>query len=229
MSGISYIKRITGASNPIVHIITSDTTATAVAANYIANQASNIAAVNEGAFSWMSGDLVLLQASDGDSWCITNYSSSTTLVTTITPFSSSVNPPTLSASFTLTAAQFNGMYATPVSVLAAAGSGILTLVDRVTLELVFGTAQFASGGIVGFQYGNTAHLAGTLATNTEAAADFTGAAASTVYNFVIASGAGSQILSSKDNNAIYISNQTGAFTTGDSTFKGIIQYRLFTV
>ena len=60
----------------------------------------------------------------------------------------------------LTAAQFNGMYATPVSVIAAPGANKAIVVDLVLLNMTYGSAQFASGGVVGLQYGNSAHLAG---------------------------------------------------------------------
>lgn len=68
MSGITQIQRITGSTNNLVQISTSDDTATAVAANYILNQAVNIAAVNEGAWQWQFDDLIILAASDGVSF-----------------------------------------------------------------------------------------------------------------------------------------------------------------
>jgi len=76
MSGISYIKRIEGALNSIVQINTSDSSATATAANYITAQAANIAAINSSEvshpFDWLLGDLVILLASDGTSLCTIN-------------------------------------------------------------------------------------------------------------------------------------------------------------
>lgn len=234
MAGISYIKRITGSSNPMVHIITSDSTATAIAASYITNQASNIISINNSIasqpFQWMAGDNVLLQASDGDSWCVTDYNSSTGVVTKLTSFSSSINSEVLSVPFTLTLAQFTGMYATPVQVVPAPGAGLLAIPETISLELVYGSAALTLGGAVGFQYGNSAHLAGTVCTNQEQATDFTGATANTVYNFITATGNGSQILASNANTAIYISNATAAFATGTgSSFKGIAKYRLLAV
>jgi len=76
MSGINYIKRIDGALNSIVQINTSDSSATATAANYITAQAANIAAINSSEvsdpFDWLVGDLVILLASDGTSLCTIN-------------------------------------------------------------------------------------------------------------------------------------------------------------
>jgi len=63
----------------------------------------------------------------------------------------------------LTAAQLNGMYATPVQVIAAPGANKAILVNHAVLNMTFVSAQYAAGGVVGLQYGNTAHLAGAPA------------------------------------------------------------------
>lgn len=128
------------------------------------------------------------------------------------------------ATFSLTAAQFKGMYATPVSVLAAPGAGLMNIVDSVAINMTYGTTQYAAGGAVGLQYGNSAHLAGGAASATEAATDYTSAAANTMFRFGAGLGAGA-VTSTSINTAIYISNATAAFTTGDSTFAGSIWYK----
>jgi hypothetical protein len=125
----------------------------------------------------------------------------------------------------LTAAQFNGMYATPVQVIAAPGANKAIVVNHAVLNMSFVSAQYASGGAVGLQYGSTAHLAGAAASATEAATDFTGAAASTLFRFGAGLGTGAAV-SSAANAAVYISNATGAFTTGDSTFKLWVWYEV---
>lgn len=125
----------------------------------------------------------------------------------------------------LTAAQFNGMYATPVSVIAAPGANKVIIVNHSILNMTYGSAQFAAGGAVGLQYGNSAHLAGPAASATEAATDFTGASASTLFRFGGGLSTGAAV-SSAANAAVYISNATGAFTTGDSTFKLWIWYEV---
>ena len=125
----------------------------------------------------------------------------------------------------LTAAQFNGMYATPVSVIAAPGANKAIIVNHAVLNMTFGSAQFASGGAVGLQYGSTNHLGGAPASATEAATDFTGAAASTLFRFGGGLSTGA-LVSAAANAAVYISNATGAFTTGDSTFKLWIWYEV---
>lgn len=125
----------------------------------------------------------------------------------------------------LTAAQFNGMYATPVQVIAAPGANKAIIVNHAVLNMTFVSAQYAAGGAVGLQYGNSAHLAGTAASATEAATDFTGAAASTLFRFGGGLSTGAAI-SAAANAAVYISNATAAFTTGDSTFKLWVWYEV---
>lgn len=124
----------------------------------------------------------------------------------------------------LTAAQFNGMYATPVQVIAAPGANMVNIVDSCVLNMTFVSAQFAAGGVVGLQYGNSAHLAGPAASATEQASDFTGAAASTIFRIGGGLSTGAATASAA-NAAIYISNATAAFTTGDSTFKVWVWYK----
>jgi hypothetical protein len=116
----------------------------------------------------------------------------------------------------MTAAQWNGMYAAPVTLLAAQGANTLIVVDRVVEELTFVAAAYAAGGVVGLQYGVAAHLAGPAATATEAAADFF-AAASTAFMQQGGLGTGAPLATSV-NAALSISNATGAFTTGDGTW-----------
>ncbi len=127
------------------------------------------------------------------------------------------------ASVAISAAEFNGMYAAPKLLIAAPGANKLIIVDRMELVMTFVSADYAAGGIVAAQYDSTVHGAGVLATNSEAAADFFAAASTTfVFN-------GSVVLapfSTSVNKGLYLSNATGAFTTGDSTFVAKIHYRI---
>jgi hypothetical protein len=138
------------------------------------------------------------------------------------------NPnPVLFASVPITAAQFNGMYAAPYLLVAAPGANKMIVVETMELVMTFGSADYASGGVVAAQYDSTAHGAGVLATNAEAAADFF-AAASTVFQFIGTSGntVGALPFSTCANKGLYLSNATGAFTTGDSTWVAKIYYRV---
>lgn len=126
------------------------------------------------------------------------------------------------ASGVLTSAQFKGMEAAPVQLLAAQGANTLIIVHDFVLELVFVSAQYANGGAVGLEYGNTAALAGPAASLTIPAASFTGAAASSVmgggFSLPVAT------VANAVNKGIFISNDTAPYITGDSTFNWYMVY-----
>lgn len=127
------------------------------------------------------------------------------------------------AKVAITAAQFNGMYAAPKLLLANPGANKLIVVHKLDLVMTFVSANYAAGGIVAAQYDSTVNGAGVLATNSEAAADFF-AAASTTFQFtpsiVLAP------FTTSVNKGIYLSNQTQAFTTGDSTWEAHLFYSI---
>ena len=127
----------------------------------------------------------------------------------------------------ITAAEFNGMYAAPKLLIAAPGVNKLIVVEEMLLLMTFVSAAYAAGGVVAAQYDSTVHGAGVLATNSEAAADFA-AAASTAFQFTPISGntVGALPFSTTVNKGLYLSNQTGAFTTGDGTWVAHIWYRI---
>lgn len=128
------------------------------------------------------------------------------------------------ARVTMTAAQWNGMYAAPFLLVAAPGANKLIVVERVVEKMTFVSAAYAAGGVVGLQYDSTAHLAGDPATGTEAAADFfAGASTSFMQEGNLSTGAA---FTTSVNKALYISNATQAFTTGDSTWIVDVWYRI---
>jgi hypothetical protein len=117
------------------------------------------------------------------------------------------------ATVNMTLAQFLGMYATPFQILAAPAAGLMHIVHSAAINMHYGSAQLVGGGAVGLQYGNTAHLADPAASSTEAATDFTSAAASTMFRF---NGGLSTGVATADAvvTAVFISNDTAAFTVG---------------
>ncbi|MDP4145628.1 MAG: hypothetical protein Q8936_14270 [Bacillota bacterium] len=127
----------------------------------------------------------------------------------------------------ITAAQFNGMYGAPKLLIADPGANKLIVVKQMALVMTFVSAAYANGGVVAAQYDSTTHGLGVLATNTEAAADFF-AGVSTTFLFTGTSGNTVGILpfSTSVHKALYLSNQTGAFTTGDSTWVAHIWYSI---
>lgn len=123
---------------------------------------------------------------------------------------------------TITAAQFNGMYAAPKLLLAAGGANTLQVIDQLQLVMTYGSANYAAGGVAAVQYDSTANGAGVIASSTLAAATFQ-AAASTTFTFN--PGVVALPFTTTVNKGLYLSNITGAFTTGDSTFVAHIWYR----
>lgn len=113
----------------------------------------------------------------------------------------------------MTLAQFNGMYAAPFQILPAPGAGNIIVLERALIYMNYGSAQLTSGGAVAFQYGNTVHGGGPLASNTEQASDFTGAAANQNFWFNGSSGNGSN-MADQTNVGLFLSNATAAFATG---------------
>jgi len=65
---VKFISRDWGVNVSIVRLTVSDSLGVASASGYIAAQAANISAANNGAFSWLPGDEVLVQASDGNAF-----------------------------------------------------------------------------------------------------------------------------------------------------------------
>ncbi|CAB4127736.1 hypothetical protein UFOVP98_13 [uncultured Caudovirales phage] len=145
------------------------------------------------------------------------YSSPNWSATQLTPLTE------LSASVAITAAQFNGAYAAPVELVSAPGSNKLLVLDSLSLVMTYGSADYAAGGVVAVQWGDTVDGAGVIASTTLAAADFF-AAASTVFQFN--RGVVPAPFSTTVDQGLYLSNVTQPFTTGDSTFVANLNYHV---
>lgn len=129
----------------------------------------------------------------------------------------------LSASVAISAAQFNGMYAAPKLLVAAPGANKLLVLDSLSLVMTYGSANYAAGGVAAVQWDATANGAGVIASTTLAAATFQ-AAASTTFQFN--RGVVPAPFTTTVNKGLYLSNITGAFTTGDSPMVANIQYHV---
>lgn len=127
------------------------------------------------------------------------------------------------AAVAVTAAEFNGMYAAPKLLVAAAGANTLLVLDRVVLAMTYGAAAYAAGGVAHVQYDDTANGAGVIASTTLAAASFQDTA-STVYSFN--AGVVEYPFATCANQGLYLSNITGAFTTGDSPMVAHVWYKV---
>ncbi len=137
-----------------------------------------------------------------------------------------LSSPTVS-SVAITAAQFNGMYAAPVLLVPAPGVNKLIVLDRMELVQTYGSAAFAAGGVVAAQYGATVNGAGVGASSTEAAATFFVTASNTyLFNGAV----GAKPFTTTVNLGLYLSNLTGAFTTGTgSSFVAKVHYHVISV
>ncbi len=180
----------------------------AAAKNVTDNTKTYVASVDGAPASYTAGNFLAAGDTNGSVGADTGYNVDNIL---------------LVASVAVTAAQFNGMYAAPKLLIAAPGANKLIVVDRMELIMTYVSANYAAGGVVAAQYDSTANGAGVKATNTEAAADFQ-AAASTVFQFNGAVNIAP--FTTSVNKGLYLSNQTGAFTTGDSTFVVKVHYRI---
>jgi len=127
------------------------------------------------------------------------------------------------ATVAVTAAQFNGMYATPKLLVAAPGANKQLIVDKVELIMTYVSANYAAGGVAAVQWDSTANGAGVIASTTLSAATFQAAASTT---FVMNGGVVPATFTTTVNKGLYLSNITGAFTTGDSTFVVKVHYRI---
>ena len=123
---------------------------------------------------------------------------------------------------TISAAQFNGMYAAPKLLLAAGGANTLQVLDQLQLVMTYGSANYAAGGVAAVQYDSTANGAGVIASSTLAAATFQAAASTT---FTMNAGVVALPFTTTVNKGLYLSNISGAFTTGDSAMVAHIWYR----
>jgi hypothetical protein len=123
----------------------------------------------------------------------------------------------------ITAAQFNGMYATPKLLVAAPGANKLLVLEQCQLLMTYGTAAFAAGGTAAVQYDSTANGAGVIASTTLANTVFQPTAST---GFTFNKGVVAETFSTCVNKGLYLSNISGAFTTGDSTFVAHLWYRI---
>lgn len=130
------------------------------------------------------------------------------------------------AAVPVSAAQFNGMYAAPVELVAAAGADTLLVLDKVLLAMTYDSAAYANGGVVHVQYDDTVNGAGVIASTTLAAASFQDTE-STVYTFN--AGVVEYPVSSCANTGLYLSNVTAAFDTGDSDFTAHVWFKVISL
>lgn len=125
------------------------------------------------------------------------------------------------AKVTLTSANLQAMYATPVTVVAALGTAYA--IDFVSAVLVYDSTAtaYTSGGVITINYGS-----GGAAVSSNLAATFLTGAGDKVYNMQKLNAAGGYTM--PVNTALVITNASGAFATGTGTCTLYITYKVFT-
>lgn len=127
------------------------------------------------------------------------------------------------ATVAITAAEFNGMYAAPKLLVAAGGANTLILLDKLGLVMTYGGAAFAAGGVAAVQYDSTINGAGVIASTTLSAATFQSTAST---SYTMNAGVVGYPFTTTENKGLYLSNITGAFTTGSSNMVAHLWYKV---
>jgi len=127
--------------------------------------------------------------------------------------SSTVYADSFHISVPITSAQILSMSATPIQLIPAPAAGKNIIVDNTMFTMTTTSTQYASGGPVVVQLGNTALGAGTSVLATNIPASTVTAAAGTSYTKVNSPTS----YTSSAGVGLYLSNQTAAFTTGTGT------------
>lgn len=127
------------------------------------------------------------------------------------------------AAVPITAAAFNGMYATPIQLIAAAGANTLLVLDQIRLVMTYNSAAYAAGGTAAVQYDSTINGAGVIASTTLANTLFQATASNT---FTAGHGVVAAPFTTSVNKGLYLSNITAAYTTGNSAMVAHCWYKI---
>jgi hypothetical protein len=119
---------------------------------------------------------------------------------------------------TVTSAQIKTLNTVPTTILAAPGAGFGYVLNSAIFNLVFGTTQYASGGVVSITFTGQATnlLATTLAANQITSATST-------RNWIPGAAGQNAIVI---NTGLDIKAATGDFTTGDSILNVTLEYKI---
>lgn len=113
------------------------------------------------------------------------------------------------AQLTLTAAQVDGMFTTPILFIPAQGAGTVISINRCLFNAIFGSAAFTGGGTINAFYGSVSPPVNLVGPGIVASFLTTFAA-----NQITAPNTAMAVTTAAVNAAVYISNQTGVFASG---------------
>jgi hypothetical protein len=115
----------------------------------------------------------------------------------------------------ISAVEFNGMYAAPKLLIANGGANTLLVLKQAQLLMTYNSAAYAAGGTAAIQYDSTANGAGVIASTTLANTIFQGTVS---IGLNLNPGVVTETFSTCVNKGLYLSNISGAYTTGNSAF-----------
>ncbi len=124
----------------------------------------------------------------------------------------------------MSAAEFLGAYASPVELVPPPGAGKFIQCFGGSCIIHFNTTQSANGGALKVQYGNAIHGAGDDAFTFRLAFDATAMNAVNQDWHEGLGGFGTNDILPPDNQGIYFSNDTAAFTAFDGSFSFYLYY-----
>ena len=213
---ISSIKRDWGVEPTIVRITCNDTLAAITTTGYLTGTAvaASVQLVNSGQFDWNGATQCLITYAGGQGSFIYNSATNSFIPNASVASRTAIVP--------ITAAQFNGMYAAPIALVPAGGANTLLVLQKLELLLTYNSAAYAAGGVAAVQYDSTINGAGVIASTTQAAANFQVTASTGI---IFNPGVVAQTFSTCVNKGLYLSNITGAFTTGNSTMVAYVDYK----
>lgn len=156
---------------------------------------------------------------------------SNTGVTTIGPgkvLSTMLSPLLLQYIVTpITAAEFNGMYASPKLLIPAAGPNTIIILMRAALIMTYGGTPFVGSGNVAIQYGATIHGTGVAASTEITSSEIPSTHTDAVFPMIgkdDTAGEGTVAFSQGVNIGLYLSNSSQPFTSGNSNFQAHVWY-----
>jgi hypothetical protein len=131
--------------------------------------------------------------------------------------------PVQSTSITLSTANIEAMYATPVQILAAQGAHTIIVIYNIVMEYIYNSTPFSGGGTIYIQYNNTAHAGGIQIW--QPLISITTSGSKIVYGGAVdfldsVYGTTGTII----NQGLYISNLSAAYTTGNSSARITLYY-----
>lgn len=126
------------------------------------------------------------------------------------------------ATVTLSTSDITGMYATPVEILPAPGSGKIILIEQILMKFIYGGTQFQNGGGMVIKTATTTFIGnGPLSQS-----NINGAV--NIMRFDSSDFLGS-VITRVENENVVATNIGSAFTTGNGSIKLYIKYRIVTL